>query len=52
MKADTLRSVLVNYLHLMSLWEEILETRVDAETRGRVLGAKYHMEKYEFLFGK
>ena len=50
MRAASLQSVVENWVALQELWDDVLETKLDAETIGRVLGAKYQMETFEYFY--
>ena len=50
MRAASLQSVVENWVILQELWDDVLETKLDAEMKGRVLGAKYQMETIEYFY--
>ena len=50
MRAASLQSVVENWVSLQELWDDMLETKLDAETKGRVLGAKYQIERFEYFY--
>ena len=50
MRAASLQNVVENWIALQELWDDVLETKLDAETKGRVLGAKYQMETFEYFY--
>ena len=35
----------------MELWEQCLETRLDPDVKGRIIGVKTQMTKFDLLFG-
>ena len=35
----------------MQLWDESLESRLEPEVKGRIIGAKAQMSSYRILFG-
>jgi len=50
-KADSLQSILNNYSVLQTLWESILESKLDPEVKSCIIGVKTQMETFEFFFG-
>jgi len=36
---------------LKQLWDECLETRLDPDIKGRIIGVKTQMTQYKVLFG-
>ena len=50
-RADSLLSVIDNYTALQCTWEESLESRLDTEVKGRIIGVKAQMETFNFFFG-
>ena len=50
MRAASLQSVVENWVVLQELWDDVLETKLDVETKGRVIGAKYQMETFEYCY--
>ena len=50
MRAASLQSVVENWVALQELWDDVLETKLHAETKGRVFGAKYQMETFEYFY--
>ena len=40
-----------NYCALIELWEQSLETRLDPDVKGQIIGVKSQMMKFPFLFG-
>ena len=50
-RADSLKSVLDNYVVLQELWEESERTTKDSDIIARVIGVASQMRKFEFYFG-
>ena len=50
-RANSLLSVMDNYIGLQSTWDESLESRLDTEVKSRVIGVKAQMETFNFFFG-
>ena len=50
MRAASLQSVVENLVALQELWDDVLETKLDAETKGRVIGAKYQIGTFEYFY--
>ena len=48
---ESVCSILNNYCILMELWEQCLETRLDPDVKGRIIGVKIQMTKFDLLFG-
>ena len=48
---ETLSSIMSNYETFFAFWEEILEDRLDSETRARVHGLNSQMRTFNFYFG-
>ena len=48
---ETIGSILTNYETLLSVWEEMLEDRIDSDTRARVHGFSSQMKAFNFFFG-
>lgn len=51
MKAISLQSILDNYSVLQTLWESILESKLDPEVKSCIISVKTQMETSEFFFG-
>ena len=51
MKADSLCSILDNYLVLNKLWNESVDFVRDSETRSRIWGVTAHMANFDYFFG-
>lgn len=49
--ASSLQSILDNYEVLLSLWDECKDSKLDSETRTRIIGVETQMLTFEFLFG-
>ena len=50
-RGASVTSILNNYCALIELWEQRLETRLDPDVKGRIIGVKSQMMKLPFLFG-
>ena len=50
-RGNAVKSILQNYRPLNQLWEESLETRLEPDVKGRILGVKAQMSQYNLLFG-
>ena len=50
-RGNSIGSILENYKVLKQLWEECLETRLEPDVRGRIIGVSTQMSKYDLLFG-
>ena len=50
-RGKSISSILDNYHNLKQLWDECLETRLEPEVKGRIIGVKAQMCKYSLLFG-
>ena len=44
-------SILDNFHNLKQLWDECLETKLEPDVKGRIIGVKAQMCKYNMLFG-
>jgi len=42
-RGDTIVSIIENYEVLKQLWDESLETKLDPDIRGRIIGVKAQM---------
>ena len=49
--ADSLKSVLDNFVVLRELWQEALEIVFDSEMRAKISGVALLMERFDFFFG-
>ena len=49
--ADSLKSVLDNFVVLRKLWQEALEIVFDSEMRAKISGVALLMERFDFFFG-
>ena len=43
--------VIDNYDALLKLWSDCLETRLESDVRGRIIGCRAQMKKFDFFFG-
>lgn len=51
-RANSLQSVIENYEPLLELWEECLRmSRLDSETKCRIVGVKHQMETFQYFYG-
>ncbi len=50
-RGDAIESILENYSILQQLWDECLDTRLDPDVKGRVIGVKTQMVQYNLFFG-
>ena len=50
-RGASVTSILNNYCALIELWEQSLETTLDPDVNGRIIGVKSQMMKFPFLFG-
>ena len=50
-RGNAIESILENYQVLNQLWEECLETRLDPDVKGRIIGVQSQMACYNLLFG-
>ena len=51
MRGNALESIVENYDALNRLWSQCLETTLDADVKGRIIGVQTQMKRYNFLFG-
>ena len=50
-RGKAVASILDNFHNLKQLWEGCLETRLEPEVKGQIIGVKVQMCKYNLLFG-
>ena len=50
-RAAAVASIIDNYRTLLQLWDECLETKLDADVKCRVIGVRSQMLVYKLLFG-
>jgi hypothetical protein len=50
-RGESIMSIIQNYNVLKELWEQCLETRLDPDVKGRIIGVKTQMSHFKFLFG-
>lgn len=50
-RADAIESIIENYNTLKRLWEECLETKLDPDVKGHIIGVQAEMLHYNTLFG-
>ena len=51
MRGDSIESILMNYDSLNVLWEECLETNLQPDVKGRIIGTQAQMQQFSLLFG-
>ena len=49
-RGKSVDSILNNYCILKELWEQCLETHFDPDVKGRIIGVKSQMTKFDFIF--
>ena len=50
-RAESFQRIIDNYAALQSLWDKSLQTDLDSEMRGRIIGVKTAMPTLEYYFG-
>ena len=50
-RGDAIESIIDNYQTLAKLWEECLETRLDPDIKGCIIGVQKLMSHFNILFG-
>ena len=50
-KGKSVASILDNFHNLKQLWDECLETKLEPDVKGRIIGVKAQVCKYNMLFG-
>ena len=50
-RATCFQRVIDNYVALLKLWNDCLETRLESDVRGRIIGCQAQMKKLDFFFG-
>ena len=50
-RGDAIASIIENYKILKQLWDESLETKLDPDIKGRIIGVKAQMSQYWLVFG-
>lgn len=50
-KADSLKSILDNYVVLQKTWEESVDVVKDTEMKSRIIGVATQMETFDYLYG-
>ena len=51
LRATCFERVIDNYNALLKLWNDCLETRIESDVRGRIIGCQPQMKKFDFFFG-
>ena len=50
-RGDAIESIMEHYDTLSQLWDECLETRLDPNIKGRIIGVQTQMTTFDLLFG-
>lgn len=50
-RGDAIDSIIENYQMLKLLWDECLETKLEPDIKGRIIGVKTQMSQYWLVFG-
>ena len=50
-RGDAIASIIENYGVLQQLWDESLETKLEPDIKGRIIGVKAQMSQYRLVFG-
>jgi len=50
-RADSIKSILENYVYLLELWDEAYEETKDTDTKARIMGVAAQMTTFEFYYG-
>ncbi len=50
-RANSLKSILDNYIVLLTLWDECLEEKLQSDMRARIIGVQAQMKLFNFFFG-
>ena len=50
-RGDAIESIIEHYDTLSQLWDECLETRLDPDIKGRIIGLQTQMTTFDLLFG-
>ena len=50
-RGDAIESIIEHYDTLSQLWDECLETRLDPDVKGRIIGVQTQMTTFDLLFG-
>ena len=51
-RANSLKSVIDNWLPLLELWDECLtQKNLESEVKSRIIGVRHQMETFEYFFG-
>jgi len=50
-QGDAIESIIEHYDTLKQLWDECLETRLDPDVKGRIIGVQTQMTTFNLLFG-
>ena len=51
LRTTCFQRVIDNYNALLKLWNDCLETRIESDVRGRIIGCQPQMKKFDFFFG-
>ena len=50
-RGDSVGSILENFNILIELWDECLDTKLEPDVKGRIIGVKTQMSHHKLLFG-
>ena len=51
LRATCFQRVIDNYNAWLKLWNDYLETRIESDVRGGIIGCQTQMKKFNFFFG-
>ena len=51
MRGDLIESIIMNYNSLNVLWEECLETNLQSDVKGRIIGVQAQIQQFSLFFG-
>ena len=50
-RGGSLQSVIDNWNVLQELWDECLETKLEPDIKGRIIGVKHQMGSFDYFYG-
>ena len=50
-RVASLQSVIGNWKVLQEIWNECLETKLDPDIRGRIIGVKHQIKIFDYFYG-
>ena len=50
-RGESINSIIQNYNVLRELWDRCLESKLQPDVKGRIIGVQTQMSRYKFLFG-